>query len=214
MNAGVGPSERLVEPLPPLFAEHFDHEVLAQETRTLVALDERGIILWCNPAWHWFAEANGGTRILEDFGVGKCYFDGISEPLRGFYRAAFQEAYSSHRVFEQEYECSSPTTLRVMRLRALPIEKAGLLVEHCNVWQGGANGGEDGAVAAIYLNEHGLILQCSGCHRIRRRDTPHWDWVSSWAAVAQASISHGMCGVCVSFHWGRHLRAAGRAKDG
>lgn len=193
-------------PLPAPFAEHFGELELTAEPSTLVAIDPSGVILWLNPAWQRFAEQNGGSDLAQRFGVGALYFDGIAPPLRAYYELAFRESFAARRIFEQEYECSSPAEYRLMRLRALPITDGGLLLEHSCVVHQTREWLTSAPVAASYRDEQGVILQCSNCRRVRRADHQGWDWVAAWVAQPPPHCSHGICKVCVGFYWGKRLR--------
>ena len=196
------------EPLPEGFADHFTTEALAKESSTLVAVDPEGTILWVNPAWWRFAQDNGGQQVLTRYGIGSSYYDGIGGNLRDYFVSAFRDALARMRVFEQDYECSSPDTQRLMRLRALPIRDGGLLLEHTCIAEIERPEGGASPVEVRYLNAHGVIVQCSNCRRIRRKDEAVWDWVPSWVASPHSAISHGLCAVCTGFYWGRRLRGA------
>jgi hypothetical protein len=195
-------------PLPPGFADHFTTEALAKESSTLVAVDPHGKILWTNPAWQRFAQENAGHDVLTRYGVGSSYYDGIGTELRDYYVSAFHDALAQRQVFEQDYECSSPDLQRLMRLRVLPIPDSGLLLEHTCVAELAHPDAGASAVEERYLNTHGVIVQCSNCRRIRRKEEPVWDWVPTWVSSPHAAISHGLCAVCTGFYWGRRLRGA------
>lgn len=199
-----------VTPLPPAFADHFESYALTAEGSTLVAIDPVGTIVWLNPAWQRFAEQNAGSQLAERFGVGSCYYDGISEPLRAYYQEAFRSALASLTVFEQDYECSSASLFRLMRLRALPIRNVGLLLEHSCVVRSFREGPALAPSELTYLGANRTILQCSNCRRVQRADGTQWDWVPAWVARQAPNISHGICKVCLGFYWGKLLRRAGK----
>ena len=191
--------------LPDAFAAHFDHHVLAQESATLVAIDRAGMILWTNPAWSRFARENGAGEVLQRFGVGSSYFDGIGGSLRDYYERLFSHALTTMQVAEQEYECSSVEVLRIMRLRALPIRDGGLLLEHSHVKEGQLTRPSAQPMEPVYMTERGVILQCSNCRRVQRSDASGWDWVASWVSKPHPDVSHGICTICVGFYWGPQL---------
>jgi hypothetical protein len=174
----------------------------------LVALDSKGTILWVNKAWRQRARAYGEAAFLQRFGPGHSYFEGISEPLRSFYSSVLQNALLTGEPFEQEYECSSPDTFRMNHLRVLPFGADGFLLVHSIVVERPHEREEAAAVERAYRNEDGLIVQCSNCRRVRRRDTAVWDWVRAWARASPPHTSHGICKPCIGYYWGARLRAA------
>ena len=74
-------------------------------------------IMYFNPAWKRFAEANGAPQLTSQSVIGSDLFDVIPEVLRSFYSDAFREVMATGRVWEKSYECSSPTLFRMFRMR-------------------------------------------------------------------------------------------------
>jgi hypothetical protein len=197
--------------LPAAFAAQFDAARLYTDPATLVAIDHEGTILWLNSAWHAHAEAQASAQLIARFGVGTCYFDGISGELRDYYATRFKETLERKRVFEQLYDCSTPEQQRIMRLRALPVAAGGLMLEHSLAFQHPCAHPFLLPVDSRYLREDGLILQCSHCRRVRSVNEPAWEWVEAWVREPPAHTSHGLCEMCAAFYWGAHrsLHAAG-----
>jgi len=132
------------------------------------------------------------------------YFDGIASPLREFYQEAFAEALATGRVFDHEYQCSSPDKHRVFHLRALPIDARGLLLEHSLVAEHDHEEAAHEAIEARSLSLEGTLLQCSHCRRVRRAAAVEaWDWVRQWVERPHPRTSHGICPSCVGYYWGR-----------
>lgn len=169
----------------------------------MAALEPSGTIVWVNRAWRRRAEALG----LKDALTEVSYFGGISSELRGYFEAAFAEALDRREPFDLEYQCPTPEEQRTFLLRALPIEGAGLLVEHSLVVRAPAEPSED-PVPARYQNSHGLVTQCSNCRRVRHPASGAWHWVADWVRHTQTFISHGLCTSCAGFFWGRRIRGA------
>lgn len=192
--------------LPKAFAELFDSAQLAAASATLVAIDPEGAILWLNPAWYEFARQNAGEAVLERFDVGANYFDGIAPPLRDFYQETLARVWSEKRIFEQDYECSTPDIRRYLHLRVLPVSGAGLLLEHSLTIETPNTMQPCPAEDVLYRMPDGVIVQCSNCRRTRRADQSGWDWVPQWVKKVPETMSHGLCEVCVGFYWGRFTR--------
>ncbi|HET9622940.1 MAG TPA: PAS domain-containing protein [Kofleriaceae bacterium] len=189
--------------MPDFLVDLYRPEALDNVGSTLAAVDARGTILWVNQAWHQFARDNGGQ-------VDGCrsYLDGMAEPLRSVYREILETVLATGEVFEQDYECSSATTIRRFRLRVLPFPPAGLLLEHTPVASHPAPIGEP-AIEALYLDENGYILQCSNCRRIRRPALPteSWVWIRDWVAHLHPRMTHGLCTACAGYYYRRRRRA-------
>ena len=188
--------------IPPFLAEGFDVKALESDESTLIALDTECIVLWTNPAWARFAVSNGGADVLNRFGAGTSYLLGVSEALRGFYKAAFGNALETGAPFEQDYECSSPEAFRMFHLRALPFEGKGLLLEHSLIDVRPHQQIAFEPHSRAYARANGTILQCSNCRRVRRPLAAAWDWIPSWVRHPPSNVSHGLCSLCLGFYWG------------
>lgn len=195
-----------METIPSFLRAMFKGTSLAAATSTLVAIAPTGIILWTNAAWTAFARANGGDEILTRFGVGRSYFDGISSPLRSFYEGAVENALLTGEPFEQEYHCSSPDNFRSLHLRILPFGADGALLEHSLIVERAHELPAGDALEATYRDEHGIMLQCSNCRRVRHADGNAWDWVREWVVAPAPRTSHGICKTCIVYYWGTRLR--------
>jgi hypothetical protein len=195
-----------METIPSFLRAMFKGTSLAAATSTLVAIEPSGTILWTNAAWRDFARANGGDDVLTRFGVGRSYFDGIAPPLRSFYEGVVQNALLTGEPFEQEYECSSPDTFRALHLRVLPFGADGALLEHSVVVEHAHEGSASEPLEALYRDEHGMMLQCSNCRRVRRLEPQSWDWVREWVVAPAQLTSHGICKTCIVYYWGTRLR--------
>jgi hypothetical protein len=182
---------------------------LDEDESTYVALDPGGAIVWTNAAWNRFAIANGGTEVLRRFRPGTSYFEGIAAPLRGFYQSLLLNALTTGEVVDHTYECSSADVFRRFHMRALPLDRKGLLLEHSLVVERPHDPADATARDVAYADGRGIVLQCSNCRRVRRRESAAWDWVPHWVRQAPAQTSHGLCNTCVSFYWGRRLTGGG-----
>jgi hypothetical protein len=191
---------------PPVLATVFGVGALERNPSTIVAIDPGGTILWTNSAWARFARDNGGAAMLERFGPGSSYFEGISGPLREHFEQAFQRAFRASAIFEQDYECSSPDVFRLMHLRALPIAGGALLLEHSLVTECAHTRTCMEELDVRYRGDHGIVVQCSNCRRVRRADGSAWDWVRPWVAASPPETSHGICTTCVDYYYGRRFR--------
>ena len=191
--------------LPTFLAPIYDEHALDALDASMAALDERGKILWVNEGWRRFALANGGDLELERFPT---YLDGIAGPLRDHFQQVLASAMASGDVFQQDYQCSTPDTLRDFRMRVLPFPPSGLLVEHTPIATLPPPVGEP-PIEVVFLDEHQQIRQCSNCRRVRRPTsdgTEVWAWVRTWVARSHPRTSHGLCTPCMGYylrHWRR-----------
>jgi hypothetical protein len=189
--------------IPPFLSAWFDHRAIETEESTLVALDAAGQILWVNAAWERFALANDGADVARRFGPGTSYLDGMAEPFRSFFNAALSNTLMTGEVFESDYECSSTDTFRMFHMRALPIEREGLLLEHSLVVEHPHVRLSVELKEEAYVQPNGMVLQCGNCRRIRRAVAVAWDWIPAWVRSPPPRTSHGICNTCLGFYWGR-----------
>jgi hypothetical protein len=186
----------------PEFLAAFDRAALERQRGAVVALDPELVMVWANPAWARFADDNGAPDLTRRFPLGASYLDGIGEALRWFYDRSFRSTLTTKQPFEQDYECSSPEIERRFRLRALPIDGRGLLVEHTLVVERPHDPPSIVLEGVSYRDDDGLCHQCSNCRRVRRSDDSAWDWIPAWVATSPESTSHGICPPCLGYYWG------------
>lgn len=176
---------------------------LSALVHSLCIIDARGEILWTNPAWHAFAAENGAGDASHTW---TSYFAAIPEPLRTFYEDAFRDALVTGKVFEQDYECSTPLRERRYRLRALPIDRRALVLEHSLVSSFLHPDDDAAELVASYIDPDGIVTQCAHCRRVRDPRTGAFHWVPAWVRRPHARTSHGLCVSCGGFYYSRPRR--------
>lgn len=186
-----------------ILAGRFDLAALGRDPTTHVAIDPGGVILWHNQAWSDFALANGGADLPARFGPGASYVGAIPDVLRPFFEDAFAEALSTGTPFEHDYECSSAEVLRRFRLRALPVQGHGLLLEHALRVEHPHDGPGEAPDPARYVTPKGFVMQCAHCRRVKRSGEASWDWVPAWVQAPPVRTSHGICQGCLGHYWRR-----------
>jgi len=162
-------------------------------------------IAYLSPGWYGFAAANGGEpEISSRWSLGANLLTGIHGPLRRFYESGFQRCLLQQRPWEHCYECSSAARYRWYQMMAYPLEAAaGLLIVHALRVERLQPSARPAAAARpeIYVDENGMLHQCSYCRRVRRAERPEvWDWVRQWAERAPSHTSHGICEACYGFY--------------
>jgi hypothetical protein len=185
----------------PSFLGRLTASALGAHPGTLAAVESDGTIAWVNDAWWRFAADNGAADLAHRFPVGSSYFEGIHGPLRDFFRQRFDAALRTGTPFTLEYECSSASTYRVFRMRALPFDGAGLLVDHGPIVERPHERVAFAEDEVRYRSEAGLVTQCANCRRVRRTDGRSWDWVPTWVKDSPPKTSHGLCAPCATFYW-------------
>jgi len=187
---------------------HLSRIMQALDSSSAVAymLNSEFRIMYFNPAWKQFAEANGAPKLASQLVIGADLFDFVPEALKTFYSDAFREIMASGRVWEKSYECSSPTLFRMFRMRVHLVKPQdglvitnSLLVERSHtrmMWSANQN---------EYMNTNGFVTICAHCRCSRRIDKPdQWDFVPEYIEPAlnyAARFSHGLCPVCHAYFY-------------
>src|SRR5687767_4127846 len=91
-------------------------EAIEHDSAIVFALDRELKIVYCNEAWDRFAESNGGAALKRPTPHGMCVLDVIPEPLKNLYRSAYLNVFATSRQWVYDYECSSATVHRLLRM--------------------------------------------------------------------------------------------------
>lgn len=202
---GLGRSRvrRPMTTFPSFLHAAFDEADLSRHSGSISVVDRHDNIVWVNDAWHRFAAENGVSA--GDLARWRSYLGAIVEPLRSHYAAAFSSALASGKIFEQDYECSSPERRRVFHLRALPFEGEGLVLEHTLLVETSWSEEPHAPLEHRYLGDGSTIMQCSNCRRVRDPLGPEetFHWVPAWIRAPHPRTSHVICTLCAGFFWRR-----------
>ena len=162
---------------------HFFRVVQAIERSPAVSyiLDSELRFVYCNPAWDRFAVANGASQLAGEAIVGRRLSGMIPDVLKPVYDDAFRRVMSEGSVWEKSYECSSPNTFRLFRMRIHLLKlRRWFLITNPPVLERS----HQHAIAPdpkTYFDGHGLIMMCAHCRCSRRVDNPdQWDFVSEY----------------------------------
>ncbi len=167
-------------------------------------LDSRFRIMYCNPAWSSFAASNGAPQLTSEAVVGSDLFDAIPNVLTPAYSDAFQQVLSTGRVWEQPYECSSPTVFRMYRMRIHLLKPRDWLVVTNPLVVERPHARTAPADPNTYIDANGLVMMCAHCRCSRRVDNPdQWDFVPDYLQpkLATVKVSHGLCPVCFAYFY-------------
>jgi hypothetical protein len=161
-----------------------------------------GRLAFFNAAWNRFAIENGAPALRDTWPLGRSLWDAVPQILLPFYRAHFAESLAQLRLFQHDYECSSPTHRRTFHLRASPIaDGAALLLVHA-LSREDLHAERLDAAEAEYLDADGIATQCAHCRRVRTPDgADRWDFVPAYVAHQRLNISHGLCGPCLELYY-------------
>ena len=168
-------------------------------------LDTQFRIMYCNPAWNLFARSNGAPRLARDLVLGFHLFDAIPDVLKRAYSDAFRQVLSTGVVWEQSYECPSPTVFRIYRMRIHLLKPRDWFVVTNTLVVERPYTGTDTADANTYVDTNNLVTVCAHCRCSKRVDNPdQWDFVPEYLTPKLEStvrVSHGLCPVCRAYFY-------------
>lgn len=178
----------------------FDVSELNENPNTCYIIDTAFQLLYANPAYYRFAEANDGLDVATRYGIGVNVLDAISGPQREFFANLFAQALQSDERTEFDYECSSAREYRMFRLILYPLpDRRGLVARHAVIKTRGHESEAHKFREGDYADDHKLIHQCGHCRRVRHLQENRWDWCPE--ALGYHPISHTLCDACVEFYY-------------
>jgi len=154
-------------------------------------LDKNLRIVYCNKAWDESAEHNGGVHLRRIEQVGRRVLDSNAEPLKTFYRSAFERALAEHEPWDHLYECSTPGLYREFHMQVLPLQAPPhLIVVNSLVVEKPHQRIKRPPLTALYRTTGGVVTMCMHCRRTRRGEGPDiWDWVPDFLASPPDDIN-------------------------
>ena len=207
MNDGPGKDNRFSALL-----VDFDTDGLDHDSATIYGLWPDLTLAYVNLKWFEFARLNGGEPgVTEVWAPGRCVLDAIAASLRPFFTRGFQRSLDESKPWEHLYECSSADEFREFHMTTFPLGQAeGLLVVNSLRRATAHTRVPCAALEELYLNEDGIVTQCSHCRRVRRvQEKQVWDWVPQWVSAPLANLSHGLCEPCFGFHYSEQRENSG-----
>lgn len=196
---------RIAEALRPAF-RRWNLAELDAHAGAIYGVDRELRLACMNTAWFQFAAANSGEpRISTEWPIGRSILDCIPPAQRAFYASSYRASLDAEKPWMHEYECSSPSVYRRYHQIAYALDdRAGLLIVNSPVVECAHDAGKLPAPTdhARYLDDDGLITQCSHCRRVRQAsEGDRWDWIPAWATTFPRYTSHGLCTPCYRFHY-------------
>ena len=183
-------------------ADHLDWAALAGSGDSTYFLDPELRLMGWNEAYVAFALANDADDVPERFPLGSDVTAAISGPLSGYFRRGFTGILAHGAPLHQQYECSSPSELRLLHMSAYPIRGgAGLVVSH-HVIHRAPHAGPSLSLREHHTSGRGYVVQCANCRKIQdHRSDNKWDWVPDVLASPPQNVSHGLCPNCLDHYY-------------
>jgi hypothetical protein len=183
------------------------HGALEDDPAVIYALDRRMKITRCNQAWNRFAIENHGAQLTRDRMAGFLVLNAIPAPLQEFYQTAFDSVVKDGTEFLHLYECSSAGLFREFQMRILPHETGLLIINSLVISR--PHDREEHSAHEQYFGQQGIVAMCCHCRRTRRTDdSSQWDWVPAFVEAPPNAVSHGLCKVCLTYHYSRYRTAS------
>jgi hypothetical protein len=159
-------------------------------------IDSKSTIVYCNPAWDYFARRNDGERATSSYVVGHAYLAYIPEVLLPRYRQLITNATVERAVCGEDYEGRSAQAYYRYRLTLLPIPGTSLVAMVHSVFVERAVPQQPMRASEYHHGPGKVVTMCAQCRRTRRNPNHHWDWVPEFVKTAPRRVSHGICPEC------------------
>ena len=153
------------------------------------------------------AAAVVGTRWLEHI---------TGDELRAWYAALLERVLGSGAGESHRCDCNTPDRYRLFSSRFEPLRRprspeiGGMVVlasmlEEAPIGERYRIGKPD---LIRYQTREGLVVQCSGCRRVRvAGERPHlWELVPEYVETPRSNVSHGICRLCREIYYGMPAR--------
>jgi hypothetical protein len=190
-------------------------ETLDAEAWPACALGSEGQIVSVNRAWDRVASASGGPLAPEVLGT-RWIAHITGDELQTWYADLLDRVRDSGVAESHRCDCNTPDRYRLfstrfepLRVRGSPVT-VGVLVlasmlEEAPIGERYRIGPPD---ALRYLTPDGLIVQCSGCRRVRvvGGRPPAWELVPEYLVTPRHDVSHGLCRLCRELYYGMPAR--------
>lgn len=181
-------------------AEPLDESAIENDPSVIYILDGDYRLCRCNAAWDRFALANSGESLLRDSVAGRSIFEYISGAVADHYRQVFERSLKSGGIWQQEYECSSPSIQRRFSMRIYPI-RGELMIVNSLIVEDRHPAVAFPPIETRYRNSDGLIVMCANCRRAKVAETEEqWDWVPGFVEKRPFRVSHGLCSPCYEYY--------------
>lgn len=190
-------------------------EALEAEPWPAYALDRKGQIVRVNGAWDRVARAANGPMAAAV--IGTRWLDHITgDELRTWYAALLERVLGSGAGESHRCDCNTPARYRLFSSRFEPLrpprspEIVGVLVlasrlEEAPIGERYRIGRPD---LIRFQTMDGLVVQCSGCRRVRvAGGRPFvWEFVPEYVEAPRSDVSHGICRLCREIYYGMPAR--------
>jgi len=164
-------------------------------------------LAYANPAWRSFVDTHeGALAIARRWELGESVLEAVDGDLRLFYERILRACLTSGRPWHHDFECSGRDKACRYRIDVRPLSgRRGLVVAHASIVEcphAFVPCCTDAAQARSYEDEHGLVVQCIHCRRVRRVSDPtRWDLVPAWVERTPDHASGGLCETCARLHF-------------
>lgn len=164
-------------------------------------LDRANRIIEVGGAWDRFANENDGGHLAAGSVLGTNLLDHVSgDATRYFLRSALNGVRRRGAARERRYRCDSPVMERVMGMVIEAEADGGLKVRHRLLQTRRVEPVLAYKIAAAAMRPGELIVRCSFCLRLRRRNK--WlepeEAIREWglATSKPLEVAYGVCPVC------------------
>ena len=162
-------------------------------------------VQYVNEGFKRFARENGAPGLERGWESNFPITAYFQPPLGDLFKAKLFRVLDRGVAWNHSYECSSRGIYRKFNMHVqATAEGDGLIVVHSlSVEAAFADvPAETEALASLYTDARGLIVQCCSCGRVLQPTCETWHWAPGLVGAGRRNVSHGICSTCDVQYYG------------
>lgn len=180
---------------------YLDLKLINESQDVIYIIDAKFILKAYNKAWVNFARSNKGEDVLIKYPIGSMILDAFQGPFKSYFTKKYNDSLEFNKHFEHNYKCPTAEGDRVFRQFAYPLKGSiGLVISNHLVLEK-PHMEEPQEFTKQFVDDDGLIHQCSNCRKIKDPAKGAWLWVPSLLADPFPETSHGICPQCLDYFY-------------
>ena len=187
-------------------------QALNEEPGLACVLDAHGVIVFLHRDWDAVLPPGTPDSARADELLGKRWLDSITGAAAPYYERLLAEVFAQQRRIGAGLvhlsECNTSELVRQCTARFVPVFHEGGHPIAVTVVYGletlaaaTQRYGMSRRPIEAFTGDHGLVVQCSCCRRLKDPVGPAWEFVAEAVASSPPKVSHGLCPTCVALYY-------------
>lgn len=185
---------------------------LDAEPGLVCVLDAAGVIVYLHERWDAVLPAGTPPAARSNELLGSRWLDAMTADTLPYYERLVARVFalpdSVGAGLVHISQCNTPDLVRLCTARFAPLfdgdsppvgativyglETLGTVAEHY---------GMSPRPVEAFVDDRGIVVQCSCCRRLRNPDGQAWEFVRAAVAEAPSKVSHGLCSTCIALYY-------------